>query len=96
MSTNLTAEKQKKQKQFGSVLGTVLRSMQGIVEKDENEEFIRMISIARQEMQDAQSYFDNVTATELVDHAIYRLEAAKAQYVYLLRLAKDKGLRVNL
>lgn len=96
MSTNLTAEKQKKQKQFGSMMGYVLRSIQGTVVKDEDEEFIRMISLARQEMQDAQSYFDNVTAYELVDHAIYRLEAAKAQYVYLIRLAKDKGLSVNL
>jgi hypothetical protein len=47
-------------------------------------------------MLDAQSYFDNVTAPELVDHAIYKMEATKAQYVYLLRLAKDSGLRVSI
>ena len=59
-------------------------------------ELINTIFKAKQEMHDAQSYFDNVTAPELIDHAIYRMEAAKAQYVYLLKLAKDKGLSVNI
>ena len=47
-------------------------------------------------MLDAQNYFDNVTAPELVDHAIYKMEAAKSQYIYLLKLVKDKGLSVSM
>jgi hypothetical protein len=96
MSTNLAAKKSKKQKQLNDVINHVLNNLQGSREKDENEEFIRIISMARQEMHDAQCFFDNVTEPELVDHAIYKMEAAKSKYVYLLKLAKDKGLSVNI
>lgn len=96
MSTDLATRKPKKQKQLGSLMNYLFNNLQGTGVMDEDEEFIRIISIARQEMLDAQCYFDNVTAPELVDHAIYKMEATKAQYVYLLRLAKDKGLRVNI
>lgn len=96
MSTNLAAKKPKKQKQVSDIISYVMNSLQDTREKDGNEEFIKTISIARQEMLDAQCYFDNVTDPELVDHAIYKMEAAKSQYVYLLKLAKDKGLRVNI
>lgn len=96
MSTDLATRKEKRQKPLSSLMEYVLCSLQSTEVKDEDEEFLRTISIAKQEMLDAQSYFDNVTAPELIDHAIYKMEATKAQYVYLLRLAKDKGLRVNM
>lgn len=96
MSTNLVTGKPKKQKQLNAVIDYVLNNLQGTRVKDEDEEFIKTVFIAKQEMLDAQSYFDNVTAPELVDHAIYKMEAAKAQYVYLIKLAKDKGLRVSI
>lgn len=96
MSTNLADNKPKKQKQLSDMISYVLSGLQGPREKDENEEFLRTIAIARQEMLDAQCYFDSVTDTELIDHAIYKMEAAKSQYVYLLKLAKNKGLSVNI
>ncbi len=96
MSTNLAARKPKKQKRLGDIVGFVLGSLQGTGVKDEEEEFLKTIHIAQQEMLDAQSYFDNVTAPELIDHAIYKMEATKAQYVYLIRLAKDRGMRVSI
>ena len=96
MSTNLATGKSKKPKQLGDVITYVLNSLQGIREQDENQEFINMVSRARQEMLDAECYFDSVTESELVDHAIYKMEAARSHYVYLLKLAKDKGLRVGI
>jgi hypothetical protein len=96
MSTNLAERKPKKQNHLSNVMNYILGNIQGTGVKDENEEFIKTICLAKQEMLDAQSYFDNVTAPELVDHAIYKMEATKAQYVYLLRLAKDSGLRVSI
>jgi len=96
MSTNLATGKSKKPKQLGDMITFVLNSLQGIREQDENQEFINMVSRARQEMHDAERYFDNVTEPELVDHAIYKMEAAKSHYVYLLKLAKDKGLSVSI
>ena len=94
MSTNLVTEKSKKHKQLSQMIGYVVNNLKGIREKDENEELINIIFRANQEMLDAQNYFDNVTDNELVDHAIYKMEAAKSKYIYLLKLAKDKGLRV--
>lgn len=96
MSTNLATGKPKKPKQIGDMIGYVINSLQGIREKDENQEFINTIFKAKQEMLDAQCYFDSVSDPELVDHAIYKMEAARSQYVYLLKLAKDKGLSVNI
>jgi len=96
MSTNLAAKKPKKPKQLSGIVDYVLNILRGSKKKDENEEFIRMIFKAKQEMVDAQCYFDNITAPELVDYAIYKMEAAKSQYVYLLKLAKDKGLNIDI
>ena len=96
MSTNLAPKESKKHKQLSDIIENVLNILQGSKENDENEEFIRMIYKAKQDMLDAQNYFDNVTAPDLVDHAIYKMEAAKSQYIYLLKLAKDKGLNVSI
>lgn len=96
MSTNLATKKSKKQNQMSTVINYLFANLQGTVVKDEDEVFLNTISIAKQEMLDAQCYFDSVTAPELIDHAIYRMEAAKAQYVYLLKLAKDRELKVRI
>lgn len=96
MSTKLADREPKKQKLLDDLIGYIMNNMKDSGEPDEREELLRTIFIAKQEMLDAQNYFDSVTATELVDHAIYRMEAAKSQYVYLLKLAKDKQLRVNI
>ncbi|HOE57962.1 MAG TPA: YaaL family protein [Bacillota bacterium] len=96
MSTNLADREPKKHKQISDAVGCLLNSLQGAKENDENKELLKIIFIAKQEMSDAQSYFDSVTAPELVDHAIYKIEAARSQYIYLLKLAKNKGLRVNI
>jgi len=96
MSTNLAAKKPKKYKQFSDMIEHILNILRGSKGKNENEEFIRMIFEAKQEMLDAQCYFDNITTPELVDYAIYKMEAAKSQYIYLLKLAKDKGLNGDI
>lgn len=96
MSTNLAAKKPKKHKQLSDIIGNMLNNLQSPMETDENEDFIRTVFKAKQEMLDAQCYFDSVTDPELIDHAIYKMEAAKSQYVYLLKLAKNKGLSVSI
>lgn len=50
---------------------------------------------ARRDWLQARSYFDNVTDPDLVDHAIYCVEAAEKKYVYLLKKARSEGLRIN-
>ncbi|HHV78649.1 MAG TPA: DUF2508 family protein [Firmicutes bacterium] len=40
----------------------------------------------------AESYFKIVSEPELVDHAIFLVEAAKRRYEYLLRLARQENI----
>ncbi|HHT72862.1 MAG TPA: YaaL family protein [Firmicutes bacterium] len=54
---------------------------------------IEQVEQARQEWLAARSYFDNVTDTVLIDHAILSLQAAERKYVYLLDQAKRSGVR---
>jgi len=64
--------------------------------KDNHEEFFAAIAKARQEWYDAQNYFENVVEDDLIDHAIYKIEAAKSKYVYMLKHAKQCGIKVDL
>lgn len=43
---------------------------------------------ARREMQAARAQFEEVHDPDLVDHAIFRLQAAERHYVFLLREAR--------
>ncbi len=40
---------------------------------------------AKEDWENAQIYFNNVTDPELIDYAIYNMEAAKIKYFYLLK-----------
>ena len=52
-------------------------------------ELAQLVEKARREWLAAQNAFDFVTEPELVDHAIFALQAAERRYVYLLRLAAE-------
>ena len=43
-----------------------------------------------------ESFFDFVSDPELIDVAIYELEAKKSRYAYLIRMAKEKGIKNSL
>ncbi|NLY88356.1 MAG: YaaL family protein [Firmicutes bacterium] len=51
-----------------------------------------LIEEAKRDWQAARDYFNAVTDPELIDHAIYTMEAAEKRYVYLLRRAREDGL----
>lgn len=68
-----------------------------IKEKEDNQqEFYNTIAMAHQEWVDAQNFFENVVDAELVDHAIYKIEATKTKYMYLLKLARKNGISINM
>lgn len=56
---------------------------------------LRAVEKAREELSIAREYFNAVVDPRLVDYAIYREEAAKAKYMYLLYEVKKNGLRVE-
>lgn len=95
MSTNLVTKKPKNNNVFSAFINTFYTGLQNSEEKA-LDEFFFSLHKALQEMNDAQNFFDNVVDRELVDHAIYKMEAAKSKYVYLLKQAKDKNIRIEI
>lgn len=95
MSTNLIPKIVKNQKKLDSILKSKLLAKTS-EDKYNDEDFFAVINKAKQDMYDAQNFFDNVTEPQLIDHAIYKIEAAKTKYTFLLKKAKDKGIRVEI
>lgn len=61
----------------------------------EDERLLNMLQDAREDWQRAEARFQEVTDSDLIDHTIYDLQAAKTRYSYLLKVAKDKGIKCN-
>ena len=94
MSTNLTTKKTKN----NNIVSTLINGLYyGIKDNKDQvlEEFFLSLHNAQQEMYDAENFFDNVVDPELIDHAIYKMEAAKSKYIYLLKQARDKNIRIE-
>ena len=56
----------------------------------EREKIYREIEEARKDWAYSRVYFNTVTEAELIDHAIFAIEAAEKKYVYLLRKIREK------
>ena len=94
MSTNLTTKKAK----TNSLLSMIMNGLYfGIKDSEEQalDEFFLNLHKAQQEMYDAENFFNNVVDHELVDHAIYKMEAAKSKYVYMLKLARENNIKIQ-
>lgn len=50
---------------------------------------------ARREWLSAQNYYNSVCDTDLVDHAVYLMQAAEKKYIYLLKQARREGATFN-
>ena len=62
-------------------------------QKSEADIIIENIKEARSEMEQAESLFNELTDSAAVDYASYSIMAARSKYIYLLKLAKEKGVR---
>jgi hypothetical protein len=51
-----------------------------------------LVEQARQEWLSAQSYYNTVSDKDLVDHAVYMMQAAEKKYMYLLKKARQEGV----
>lgn len=51
-----------------------------------------LVEQARQEWLTAQSYYNTVSDKDLVDHAVYMMQAAEKKYMYLLKKARREGV----
>ena len=65
------------------------------IEKElEKENIIKEIKKAQTDVAVAEKFFQFVSDPELVDVAIYNLEAKKSRY--LIKIAKEKGIKKSL
>ncbi|WP_252891649.1 YaaL family protein [Thermoclostridium stercorarium] len=62
----------------------------------ENLLLLKSIQQARQEWIEAVQNFDQADNNELIDYFIYRMKACQIRYNYLLKVAKEMGLRGEL
>jgi hypothetical protein len=58
----------------------------------DKHQILNSLAKARREWRAAEKYFDNVSDSDLVDYAIYSIEAEKKKYIYLLKQAKLNGV----
>lgn len=89
-----TIEKQKTQ--WSNILKNIHKKTKAELEearmKEKNKKFVRLVNQAKEDWKNAQNYFENVTNPDLIDLAIYRMEAARVYYMYLIKEAKRKGI----
>jgi KaiC/GvpD/RAD55 family RecA-like ATPase len=60
-------------------------------EKD-SVDLVAQIEEAKREWLHARSFFDAVTDPDLIDYAIYSMQAAERRYVYMLKLLKEQQI----
>lgn len=51
-----------------------------------------VVEEARREWVNAQYYYNTVSDQDLIDHAVYLMQAAEKKYVYLLKQARNAGV----
>ncbi len=81
------------------ILSTFFSEFPGLKTNDNTanpseDNLLEDIEVARREWTNACAFFEQVSEPDLVDMAIYSMEAAEKRYIYLLKLAKHQGLQL--
>jgi hypothetical protein len=83
-----------KENALQSVIGSL--GLRWLVDEDihqEDQGILSLIEDARREWLQARAYFDSVLEPDLVEHAVYVSKAAETRYMYLLKQAREQGLK---
>ncbi len=80
---------------FSGLTSKMLFFNQSEIIENEEEELIYTIERAQQELNAAESFFNAATDPDLVDHAVFNLEAAEKKYFYLLKQARKRGYKAK-
>jgi hypothetical protein len=65
-------------------------------EMSEEDQFLQELDKAHQDWMLAHQRLDMLSSPELIDHAIYVLEAAEKKFSFYLRKAREKGIRIDI
>lgn len=84
-------------KLWSAVTAQVLPEPEDPLDKAEKRvpSLLESVEAARREWVSAKSYFDFVTEPDLIDVAIYNIQAAERKYIYLLKEARNQGLKLT-
>lgn len=80
---------------FSRYRNTIFENTKSEAAENEDEALIKSVRQAMREWSTAQQFFESVSEPELVDYAVYSLEASRKKYMYLLKKARDKGIRID-
>lgn len=72
-----------------------LSNIQFKQDKPDEVHLMKMLEQARREWHLSKAYFNAVTDTDLIDHAIFTMDAAEQRYSYLLKKAKAERLEAE-
>lgn len=79
-----------------------LQKIQSYLKNGENNDpkplpsLATVVEEARQEWLNAQYYYNTVSDQDLIDHAVYLMQAAEKKYIYLLKQARTAGIVYSL
>lgn len=59
-----------------------------------SEDYFSMVEQARLEWHCAKERFNQISDPDLIDHAIYDLEARERRYIFLLKKAREEGANI--
>lgn len=63
---------------------------------DENRELIESIKSAKKEWENANLNFEFACDEGIVDYYTYKIKACQVRYEYLVRIAKEKGIKAGI
>lgn len=72
-----------------------LKEISGRKKLTEEEEIINNLQEAFDEWKRKENYFEVAIEPDLIDHAIYEIEASKIKYIYFLKKARKKGISIE-
>lgn len=64
--------------------------------QDYNRSFVENIQTAKTEWEQARNYFSSVSDPDLVDYALYKMQASEAFYTYLIKRAKKEKIHIEI
>lgn len=76
---------------FSKQMDIIKRRIKYKKTRQKNDAILESIQKAQREWLDKENYFNSATDPDLVDFAIYDIEASKRKYAYLLKLAKEEN-----
>lgn len=62
---------------------------------DEDMDILKNIESARKEWLNATVNFEHISENDIIDYYTYNIKACQIRYEYLLKKAKEKGLKVS-